>query len=81
MSSKTIRIFLKPYGAKWVDIPLPDDVGLAGIINIMKYEGCLWSDHVYVPASEIHFIAVVGNAEVPRPNLVVFPGGDKPEAG
>lgn len=71
-----IRVFLKPDGTKYVDIPMPQSVTIGHVANVLQFEGWLIHEYGIIPRDSVYMIATTSPVEPPKPNLSIFPGGN-----
>lgn len=81
---KICRIYIKPNGEKWFDLPLRPDQDLGIVFSFMRSEGVIMMHSSFcVPAEQVHHMSLLESADPPAdktPPVLWPPGGlpDKP---
>jgi len=74
---RVLRIYLKHHNGLYVDMPLPDGVGLDLVLNNFKIDGVLSNLTAVVPIAVPYdgwsFMAVITVAALTPPNWVMSP--------
>lgn len=62
---KLARIYIKPSGEKWCDLPLRNDQDLGIVFQVMRTEGALILPSSFcIPSEQVHHVVLL---EVPDP--------------
>ena len=54
-----LRVFIKPAGLVWVDIPLAQDQALFAVYDVWKRDGALVSPNAIVPLDAMLYAATI----------------------
>lgn len=75
---KIARIYIKPNGEKWFDLPLRADQDLAIVFSFMRSEGVIiFPSSFCIPAEQVHHMSLLQGADPPEgkePTVVWAPG-------
>lgn len=76
---KIARIYIKPAGDKWADLPLRDDQDLGIVFSVMRSTGALMLPSSFcIPTEQVHHIVLMETPEPAQPVPLWTPEGQKP---
>lgn len=65
---KLARIYIKPNGDKWVDLPLRPDQDLGIVFSVMRTEGALIMPSSFcIPTEQVHHLTLLEVPDPPQP--------------
>ena len=70
-----LRIFIKPDGHNWLDLPLVDGGDATSVFSVASREGAIIHPTFFVPMDSVLFTATfqLETQAVPKPTIVPFP--------
>lgn len=57
--SKFARVFIRPYGDRWFNLPLRDDQDCTTVFASMRSEGAIIHPDFIVPQEMVHYVCTI----------------------
>lgn len=71
---KLARIYIKPNGEKWFDLPLRNDQDLGIVFQVMRTEGVIILPSSFcIPSGQVHHMSLLEVPDLPQPTNVWTP--------
>lgn len=74
---KICRIYIKPHGEKWCDLPLRPEQDLGVVFQVMRTEGALMMPSAFcIPSEQVHHMTLLEVVDPPQPLMPWTPQDD-----